>query len=181
MHVHQYLSLHLSRVLGKSIFQKRWRPEGPAQTHLELSRGSHSAHLEKSQSHLNPLSFQINLGCWDLKAPWCKQFLLGLLQPQPGCKALKLNPDFNSLMIIPYLAWHSGLLWTELTPSAYQNLPRKTQIESSLRGPPKFNSLLRPPRLVQFFTHRKYFLNICSINYIGVIFGLICFLKEVHF
>ena len=64
------------------------------------------------------------------------------------------------LMIIPYLAWHSELykepLWTELTPSVYQNLPikteiegkKKTQIESSLRGPPKFRSLLRPPRLV---------------------------------
>ena len=156
----QYRCLQLSRVLGKSIFQKCWRPEGPAQTHLELSRASHSAHLEKSQSHLNPLSLQINLVCRDLNVPRCKQFLLGLLQPQPGREVLKPNPDFNSLMIIPYLAWHSELykepLWTELTPSVYQNLPikteiegkKKTQIESSLRGPPKFRSLLRPPRLV---------------------------------
>lgn len=49
--------------------------------HIWNSAVSRSVHLEKSQSHLNPLSPQINLARRDLNVPRCKQFLLVLLQP----------------------------------------------------------------------------------------------------
>ena len=75
------------------------------------------------------------------------------------------NPDFNSLMIIPYLAFWApeGSPLDRAQPLGYQSLLRKSQTESSLRGPHQFHSLW-PPRLVEFSIHREYFLNICSIN-----------------